>query len=248
MEIETTKYKLIISISQENTFQLKVQETKEPTITKEIITEKDNNLLAIQFDQNEIFVGQEKKIKQSVKEPVKQQNEKKKKKDEFDFLDLIEEENYFSTFITEMIDNPNDLQWYTFDYQGKEYNLIGESLFGLVINHQRKIIEKNCHIDSLDEIEDIIFELPVDNPLINIRLQRGLQMIGYSCKLSQEEKEQIKQHENSYERQEMLIKEILCNYRIYLKTKKQIIDNRKIMMEEDHSYRCYDLMNMNIHY
>ena len=74
-------------------------------------------------------------------------------------------------FMKEWIDHPDIFKEYTIQYQNKEYNVIAELLFALIINEYKKKIEKDFIID-----ETIIYVPSHDNRLIQ-RIQISLESI-----------------------------------------------------------------------
>ena len=293
MEIEYTHTTLSLSINQNNqTNQIHmklINPNDSNSENKEIISENEPILMALEIDHNEIYFGQQKKDQQNQTNQQTQmksnnkfiqnnqnnnknnfnknntfnkfnnnnnfnnknnfnnnkfnQNKNKKRDSIDDLLGSFENETYFSTFIDDLISSPNEFKWNSIDYQNKEYNFVSESLFALVIHSQKKLIEK---IQPIDSIQNVVIDIPCENNILKTKLKRALKMIGFSFILTEEENEQMKEFENTFERQELLIKELLSNHKIYLKMKKQIIESKKIMMEEDNKYRCTDLMTINI--
>ena len=86
---------------------------------------------------------------------------------------LINQENDKAIdFIKEWIDNPEDFKEYKITYQNKEYSVISELLFALIIREYKNKIEKQFIID------DTIVTIPNDNYYISKRIRTSLESIG----------------------------------------------------------------------
>ena len=111
-------------------------------------------------------------------------------------------------FMKEWIEKPNEYKEYSITYQKKEYTVISELLFALIINEFKKKIEKQFIID------ETIVQIPFhDNRLIN-RIRISLESIGLK-------EVTINPTDNySYSQQGEYLQEILEKQREYEKYKR----------------------------
>ena len=75
-------------------------------------------------------------------------------------------------FAQDLITNPQDFKLYNIELYGKEYSVIAEVLFALIISEFKEQIEKEYIIDKT------IVELPVNNLKVNARIITALNAIG----------------------------------------------------------------------
>ena len=92
----------------------------------------------------------------------------------FDMNEIIvcQERDDSIQFMKQWIENPNEYKEYSITYQNKEYTVISELLFALIINEFKKKIEKEFIID-----ETIVHVPSNDYRLIN-RIKVSLESIG----------------------------------------------------------------------
>ena len=76
-------------------------------------------------------------------------------------------------FIKEWFDTPNEFKTYHFTFQEKEYNILPEVLFSLIINEFKKKAEKQFIID------EIVVEIPSDSNKLYQRIKTSLESIGF---------------------------------------------------------------------
>ena len=85
--------------------------------------EKDKYPISIKFDRNEIEVCQE---------------------------EIVNGENSFNGFLKELFVNPTDYKRYSFDYQNRNYNVLSETLFVLIVNSFKQQIDKIAIINNIE--------------------------------------------------------------------------------------------------
>ena len=75
-------------------------------------------------------------------------------------------------YINDMINNPEEYKKYHIEFQEEEYEVIGEVLFGLMINQFKKKIEKEWII------QESIIHIPTNNHITMERIRISLESIG----------------------------------------------------------------------
>ena len=75
-------------------------------------------------------------------------------------------------FLDDLFTNPHDFKFYNIELYGKEYSVIAEVLFALIISEFKKQIEKEFII------ENTIVQLPSNNLHLSNRIQISLESIG----------------------------------------------------------------------
>ena len=75
-------------------------------------------------------------------------------------------------FMQQWLTNPDEFTLYPVQYQGKEYKLLPEVLFAIIINEFKKKVEKEYII------EETILQLPEDNEKVFQRLKISLNAIN----------------------------------------------------------------------
>ena len=107
----------------------------------------------------------------------------KKKETPIQLHNEIEQEGYLLSsslidkkssieFTDDLFTNPQDFKLYNISLYGKEYSVIAEVLFALIINEFKEQIEKEFII------ENTIVQLPVNNLKVNSRIITTLNAIG----------------------------------------------------------------------
>ena len=135
-------------------------------------------------------------------------------------ISLSQNGNNSIPFIQDLIENPNDFKVYNIVFQEKEYNIIGEVLFALLVNEFKKQIEKDFIIDK------VIIELPRQNKIANSRILTALDSIGLTnIDLDEEEVEY------DYSIQEKLLTELLERNEMYNK-RERMIEKGNIMLRQ----------------
>ena len=136
-------------------------------------------------------------------------------------------------FMNDLINNPDDFKEYQIKYQNKEYKVIAEVLFALIIHQYKKKIEKQFIIKETK----LLFESPFlsNTQKVIKRINVSLDAIGL----------QINNYEfpdYDYQKQGEFLHEILEKYEVYSKYKnklmkinisKSLIDNSKPFNEEE---------------
>ena len=188
----------------------------------------------IQF---KIVINKEYKIKcsyidsQKNEIPIHLTNKNKDKKEDYlpisiSFHDnkiILCEENTFNIhFINDLFDQPNDFKLYEINYQHKDYKVIAEVLFALIINEFKEQIEKEFII------ENTIVELPVQNRFLNSRIITALDSIG--LQQIQLDEEEI---EYQYKEQGDILQEILTKKLEYSKRERMIEKANAIAKEQN---------------
>ena len=126
-------------------------------------------------------------------------------------------------FMKEWIDHPEIFKEYQIQYQNKEYTVISELLFALIINEFKKKIEKDFIID-----ETIVYVPSHDNRFTN-RMKISLE----SVELKNIIINPIEQYLH-YQHQGEMLHDIINNYTEYLKYK-TIIEKRTKEIQIDNS-------------
>ena len=101
----------------------------------------------------------------------------------FHSINLTFENNNNYNFIHDLMNEPNDFKLYRVYLQGKEYSVISEVLFALLMYEFKRQIEKEFIINKT------IIHLPVKNAILNSRIVTSLEavcfkniQINYICK------------------------------------------------------------------
>ena len=113
-------------------------------------------------------------------------------------------------FMKEWIENPQEFHKHTIHFLNKEYQVISEVLFALVILDFKKVIQKDYII------EDTIVKIPSDSLIISERIKISLESIGLK-NIS------INQIEYNYDQQGEYLEELI--------EKKETIEKQKIMIK-----------------
>ena len=86
-------------------------------------------------------------------------------------IDICEETDSNIDFMKEWILNPEEYKLYSIKYQGKEYNILAEVLFALIISEFKQIVEK----DNI--IQNTLLQLPTNNEQLLQRVKIALQAL-----------------------------------------------------------------------
>ena len=89
-----------------------------------------------------------------------------------DVIHVCEEGEKSIHFIEEWIENPEEYKMYRVQYQGKEYSLLSEVLFALVISEYKQRIEKEYIV------ENTILEILTKNKKVLQRIRVSLNALG----------------------------------------------------------------------
>ena len=139
---------------------------------------------------------------------------------------IIGEENENTIyFMNDLLDHQEEFIYYTIEYQEKEYSLIGEVLFSIIINEFKKIIEKKYIISKTEII------VPSMNNLFINRIKTALKAIG--LKGIEIPDELDKENELLYRKQGDILFELLEKYSDYLKQKSMLERAQKITDSEE---------------
>ena len=115
-------------------------------------------------------------------------------------MEIGKNEEHSLHFIQDIIENSNEFKLYSFVYQEKEYEVIAEVLFALLIDKFREVVEKKWIL------EKIVIVLPRNDRKIMKRINVSLQGIGL---LLDENPEKEIENEYNYEQQGALLEEFL---------------------------------------
>ena len=88
------------------------------------------------------------------------------------FIEIGRENEKTIHFIKEWIENPEEYKMYSVLFQGKEYSLLAEELFAIIISEYKKRLEKEYII------ENTILEIPTDNKKALQRIKISLNALG----------------------------------------------------------------------
>ena len=75
-------------------------------------------------------------------------------------------------FIKEFIQNPDEYKYYSITFQNKDYKLLSEVLFAIIIDEFKQIIEKQFII------HETVVEIPSRDSLLSDRIRNSLEAIG----------------------------------------------------------------------
>ena len=132
-------------------------------------------------------------------------------------IDFFVEDESAIHFMKNWFEIPDDYSTHEIMYQGKEYHLLPEVLFSLVINEIKKKIERQYIIEKTE------IQLPVDNNTIKQRIKISLQALNFKGIEVEEINETINYNEQGDYLEEFLEKkEIIDNYRRMLSRAKEI--------------------------
>ena len=111
-----------------------------------------------------------------------------------DVIHVCEESEKSIYFIKEWFEEPNNYKMYSFIFQNKEYSVLAEMLFSLIINEFVKKVEKeNC-------IEKTLIEIPQGKEEVLERIYVALEIIG----LEGDWMENEEQNENNFDYQQQM--------------------------------------------
>ena len=133
-----------------------------------------------------------------------------------------ENEQNSINFIKEFIENPEQFKLYSFEFQGKEYKIIAEVLFALIINEFKQKIEREYIIDQT------IVQFPSQHCQISERIRNSLESIGlkniFVDSLSFDYSEQSEVLQELLEKKDQIdtYQRMLKRARNYCETNKQI--------------------------
>ena len=117
-------------------------------------------------------------------------------------------------FAEDLFPNPQEFKFYNIELYGKEYTVIAEVLFALLIDEFKEQIEKEFIIDKT------IVELTVNNLKVNSRIITALTAIGLeNIQLEDDDEEEIN---FDYQAQGEILHEILAKKQEYNKRKRMI--------------------------
>ena len=128
-------------------------------------------------------------------------------------IEIMKQQKNSIDFMKEWIEQPEIFKEYIIHYQNKEYSVIAEVLFALLMYQIKKKIEKDYII------AETIYELPTENKFFINRFTISLESIGFKG---------IEVEENEYKAYKIQgdnLHEIIDNYNDYLRWK-LIIQNR----------------------
>ena len=139
------------------------------------------------------------------------------------FKYTVSQENEKSIqFMEDLFTNPEEYKVYNIQFQNKEYSVISEVLFALIINDFKQQIEKEYII------EKTLIQIPLENKLLIERIQISLEAIG--CKgLSVSDNEIT----FDYSEQGEILQEILEKKEEYSKRERMIERANQIAQEEN---------------
>ena len=126
-------------------------------------------------------------------------------------------------FAVDLFTNPHDFKLYNIEFYGKEYSVISEVLFALIINEFKEQIEKEFII------ENTIVELPVNNLKVNSRIITALNAIGLDQIQLEDDEEEI---EYQYKEQGEILQEIITKKQDWCKREKMIEKANEIVKEQ----------------
>ena len=129
-----------------------------------------------------------------------------------DLVGNTQEEENNKQFIEEWIKEPKEFKVYTVELFNKEYNVIAEVLFALLINQCKLQIEKDFIITKT------VVDLPIQNAFFNSRMITSLDSIGLE-KIELKDEEDI---DYDYRKQGEIVQELLEKQKEYLKRKRMI--------------------------
>ena len=75
-------------------------------------------------------------------------------------------------FMKDWLEQPDKYIFYSFEFQNKEYSVVSEVFFALIMNEFKRIVEYNWIIDSVS------IEIPTENEKIFERMKIALDAIG----------------------------------------------------------------------
>ena len=133
-----------------------------------------------------------------------------------------ENEQNSINFLEEFIENPEQFELYSFEFQGKEYKIIAEVLFALIINEFKQKIEREYIIDQT------IVQFPSQHCQISERIRNSLESIGlkniFVDSLSFDYSEQSEVLQELLEKKDQIdtYQRMLKRARNYCETNKQI--------------------------
>ena len=140
---------------------------------------------------------------------------------------ITEERENSIKFINEFIDQPEEYKEYPIRYQNKEYKVIAEVLFAIIISQIINKIEKEWIID------DVILTIPKKNYQIVSRMRISLESIGlknitinpieYEYQSQGEYLQEIKEKYNQYNKYKSLLQK---------ENKTQLIDNKEPITQD----------------
>ena len=129
------------------------------------------------------------------------------------FISVCQNSDSAIHFMEDWLTKPVEFTLYSIKFQGKEYHLLAEVLFGIVMSEVKQKVEKEYIII------DTILELPTENRKVLQRIKITLEAIKMKG-ISMEETEDV---EYDYESQGEYLEEIL--------EKKEAIEEHKRMLE-----------------
>ena len=88
------------------------------------------------------------------------------------YISICEENEKSIQFMKEWIEEPEEYKMYSVQYQRKEYQLLSEVLFGIIVNEFKERIERKYII------ENTILEIPRDNKQLLQRIKISLESLG----------------------------------------------------------------------
>ena len=87
-------------------------------------------------------------------------------------IELFQESDKAIHFMQPWLDNPENFNTYSIDFQNKTYNLLPEVLFGIVIDEIKKKVEREFIIEQTE------IQIPSDNSKALERMKISLDSIG----------------------------------------------------------------------
>ena len=155
---------------------------------------------------------------------------------ENNFIKVCEVNDKSIHFMKQWVENPGELIVHTIQFQNKEYQILHEVLFGIIINEFKQIIEKEYII------ENTVIDIPSNNCILSERIITSLEAIGLK-------NIEVRMEENSinFENQGELLSELL-EKKLDIEKKQRMIERAKQLNISEEQRQKLEEINLNNDY